>query len=158
MISAIGVRTHQLWMLWIGSGVIGGIGLGLGYISPVSTLVKWFPDRRGMATGMAIMGFGGGAMIGSPLANLLMNHFKTPVSVGVWQTFVVLGLGYFVYMIAGAFGYRVPPDGWSPEGWTSPATQKAMITSGRSCVSTSRQALGSSARRRRCCRRRSAAL
>ena len=128
MISAIGVRTHQLWMLWIGSGVIGGIGLGLGYISPVSTLVKWFPDRRGMATGMAIMGFGGGAMIGSPLANLLMNHFKTPGSVGVWQTFVVLGLGYFVYMIAGAFGYRVPPDGWSPEGWTSPATQKAMIT------------------------------
>jgi hypothetical protein len=95
MISAIGVRTHQLWMLWIGSGVIGGIGLGLGYISPVSTLVKWF---------------------------------KTPGSVGVWQTFVVLGLGYFVYMIAGAFGYRVPPDGWSPEGWTSPATQKAMIT------------------------------
>ena len=128
MISAIGVRTHQLWMLWIGSGVIGGIGLGLGYISPVSTLVKWFPDRRGMATGMAIMGFGGGAMIGLPLANLLMNHFKTPVSVGVWQTFVVLGLGYFVYMIAGAFGYRVPPDGWSPEGWTPPATRKAMIT------------------------------
>jgi MFS family permease len=104
--------------------VIGGIGLGLGYISPVSTLVKWFPDRRGMA----IMGFGGGAMIGSLLANLLMNHYKTPTSVGVWQTFVVLGLGYFVYMIAGAFGYRVPPDGWSPEGWTPPATQKAMIT------------------------------
>jgi MFS family permease len=135
MISAIGVRKHQLWMLWIGSGVIGGIGLGLGYISPVSTLVKWFPDRRGMATGMAIMGFGGGAMIGSPLANLLMNHFKTPVSVGVWQTFVILGLGYFVYMIAGAFGYRVPPDGWSPEGWTPPAAQKAMITSGRFFVS-----------------------
>ena len=128
MISAIGVKTHRLWMLWIGSGVIGGIGLGLGYISPVSTLVEWFPDRRGMATGMAIMGFGGGAMIGSPLANLLMNHFKTATSVGVWQTFVVLGLGYFVYMIAGAFGYRVPPDGWSPERWTPPATQKAMIT------------------------------
>ncbi len=81
-----------------------------------------------MATGMAIMGFGGGAMIGSPLANLLMNHFKTPVSVGVWETFVVLGLGYFVYMTAGAFGYRLPPDGWSPEGWTPPATQRAMIT------------------------------
>ena len=128
MISAIGVGTHQLWMLWIGSGVIGGIGLGLGYISPVSTLVKWFPDRRGMATGMAIMGFGGGAMIGSPLANLLMNHFKTPVSVGVWQTFVVLGLGYFVYMMAGAFSYRVPPEGWRPKGWTPPATQKAMVT------------------------------
>ena len=67
-LGAIGVYTHQLWMLWLGSGVIGGIGLGLGYISPVSTLIKWFPDRRGMATGMAIMGFGGGAMIGAPLA------------------------------------------------------------------------------------------
>ena len=69
LISAIGVYTHQLWLMWLGSGVIGGIGLGLGYISPVSTLIKWFPDRRGMATGMAIMGFGGGAMIGSPLAD-----------------------------------------------------------------------------------------
>jgi MFS family permease len=169
MISAIGVRTHQLWMLWIGSGVIGGIGLGLGYISPVSTLVKWFPDRRGMATGMAIMGFGGGAMIGSPLANLLMNHFKTPVSVGVWQTFVVLGLGYFVYMIAGAFGYRVPPDGWSPEGWTPPATQKAMITANHVDLKNAHKTpqfwliwavlclnVSAGTPRRRCCRRRSA--
>ena len=82
--------------MWLGSGVIGGIGLGLGYISPVSTLVKWFPDRRGMATGMAIMGFGGGAMIGAPLADLLMNHFKTPTSVGVWQTFVAMAAIYFV--------------------------------------------------------------
>ena len=129
MISALGVNTHQLWMLWIGSGIIGGVGLGLGYISPVSTLIKWFPDRRGMATGMAIMGFGGGAMIGSPLATLLMNYFKTPTSVGVWQTFVVLGLGYFVYMMAGAFGYRLPPDGWRPDGWTPSLVQKAMITS-----------------------------
>src|ERR1043166_6439827 len=78
VISTIGVITHQLWMLWIGSGVIGGIGLGLGYISPVSTLIKWFPDRRGMATGMAIMGFGGGAMIGSPLAAELMKNFASP--------------------------------------------------------------------------------
>ena len=76
--------------MWLGSGVIGGIGLGLGYISPVSTLIKWFPDRRGMATGMAIMGFGGGAMIGAPLADLLMNYFRTPTSVGVWQTFVAM--------------------------------------------------------------------
>ena len=81
--------------MWLGSGVIGGIGLGLGYISPVSTLVKWFPDRRGMATGMAIMGFGGGAMIGAPLANLLMNYFKTPTSVGVWETFVAMGVDLF---------------------------------------------------------------
>ena len=131
VISAIGVYVHQLWMLWVGSGVIGGIGLGLGYISPVSTLVKWFPDRRGMATGMAIMGFGGGAMIGSPLANMLMNTFKTPDSVGVWQTFLVMAAGYFVFMMAGAFGYRVPPVGWRPEGWTPPAANDAMITTGQ---------------------------
>ena len=130
LISAFGVYTHQLWMMWLGSGVIGGIGLGLGYISPVSTLVKWFPDRRGMATGMAIMGFGGGAMIGSPLADMLMNYFKTPTSVGVWQTFVVMAGIYFVFMMAGTFGYRIPPAGWRPEGWTPPATQNAMITSG----------------------------
>ena len=121
VLGALGVYTHQLWLLWLGSGVIGGIGLGLGYISPVSTLIKWFPDRRGMATGMAIMGFGGGAMIGAPLANLLMNHFRTDDSVGVWQTFVVDGASiYFVFMMSGAFGYRMPPAGWQPEGWTPP--------------------------------------
>ncbi|MBS7705101.1 OFA family MFS transporter [Chelatococcus asaccharovorans] len=130
LISALGVYIHQLWMLWVGSGVIGGIGLGIGYISPVSTLIKWFPDRRGMATGMAIMGFGGGAMIGSPLADILMNYFKTPTSVGVWQTFVVMAGIYFAFMMAGAFGYRIPPANWRPEGWTPPATQNAMITSG----------------------------
>ncbi len=128
VISAIGVVTHQLWMLWAGSGVIGGIGLGLGYISPVSTLVKWFPDRRGMATGMAIMGFGGGAMIGAPLADLMMNYFRTPASVGVWQTFLAMGAIYFVFMLIGAFGYRLPPTGWRPDGWTPPDNTKAMIT------------------------------
>jgi MFS family permease len=128
LISAVGVVMHQLWMLWLGSGVIGGIGLGRGYISPVSTLIKWFPDRRGMATGMAIMGFGGGAMIGAPLSVILMNHFKTPTDVGVWQTFVCLAVIYFVFMIGGAFGYRVPPTGWKPAGWTPPANAKGMIT------------------------------
>lgn len=128
LVAAVGVITHQLWLMWLGAGVIGGIGLGLGYISPVSTLIKWFPDRRGMATGMAIMGFGGGAMIGAPLANLLMNNFKTDVSVGVWQTFVVMALIYFVFMMAGAFGYRIPPSGWRPEGWTAPSAKSAMIT------------------------------
>jgi hypothetical protein len=88
--------------------------LGLGYISPVSTLIKWFPDRRGMATGLAIMGFGGGAMIGTPLADALMRRFATPASVGVWETFVVLGMIYFAAMMAGAFGYRLPPPGWTP--------------------------------------------
>jgi MFS family permease len=128
LISAVGVMVHQLWVMWLGSGVIGGIGLGLGYISPVSTLVKWFPDRRGMATGMAIMGFGGGAMIGAPLADLLMNQFRTPNSVGVWQTFIAMGAIYFVFMLLGAFGYRVPPAGWRPEGWTPPNSANAMIT------------------------------
>src|SRR5690349_11673128 len=128
VLGAMAIYVHQLWILWIGLGLIGGVGLGLGYISPVSTLVKWFPDRRGMATGMAIMGFGGGAMIGSPLANYLINYFKTPTSVGVWQTFVVMGAIYFVFMMIGAFAYRVTPDGWQPEGWTPPSKTNAMIS------------------------------
>ena len=127
--SAVGVSLHQLWMLWLGSGIIGGIGLGLGYISPVSTLIKWFPDRRGMATGMAIMGFGGGAMIGAPLAALLMRHYATPASVGVWETFVTLAVLYLISMTCGAFGYRIPAPGWKPEGWTPPpASAKSMMT------------------------------
>ncbi|WP_105422666.1 OFA family MFS transporter [Neorhizobium sp. T25_27] len=128
IVAAIGVMTHQLWLMWIGAGVIGGVGLGLGYISPVSTLIKWFPDRRGMATGMAIMGFGGGAMIGAPLANLLMNYFKTDASVGVWQTFICMAVIYFGFMMGGAFGYRIPPAGWRPEGWTPPVSKTTMIT------------------------------
>lgn len=131
VLAAIGVMTHQLWLMWIGAGFIGGIGLGLGYISPVSTLIKWFPDRRGMATGMAIMGFGGGAMVGAPLADILMNWFATPTSVGVWQTFLAMAAIYLVFMMAGAFSYRVPPAGWQPQGWTAPTTKSnAMITGG----------------------------
>ena len=131
LVAALGVMTHQLWLMWLGAGVIGGIGLGLGYISPVSTLIKWFPDRRGMATGMAIMGFGGGALIGSPLADMLMRHFASPTSVGVKETFLVMAAVYFVFMMAGAFGYRVPPTGWKPKGWTPPpASNNAMITQG----------------------------
>ena len=130
MIAAYGVYIHQIWLLWLGAGVIGGIGLGLGYISPVSTLIKWFPDRRGMATGMAIMGFGGGAMIGAPLADRLMNYFATPQSIGVWQTFLALAAIYLVFMLAGALAYRVPPSGWKPQGWAPPANKagNAMIT------------------------------
>ena len=130
LISALGVYTHQFWMMLLGSGVIGGIGLGLGYISPVSTLIKWFPDRRGMATGMAIMGFGGGAMIGSPLAAELMKRFASDTDVGVYQTFICMALVYFVFMMAGALGYRVPATGWKPAGWTPPPqqTNNSMIT------------------------------
>src|ERR1700720_2604782 len=128
LIGAFGIYVHQLWILWLGAGVIGGVGLGLGYISPVSTLVKWFPDRRGMATGMAIMGFGGGAMIGAPLANLLMNYFKTSTDVGAWQTFLTMGAIYFFFMMVGAFRYRLPPAGWRPDGWTPPSETKTMIT------------------------------
>jgi MFS family permease len=129
LISAAGVYLHQLWMLWLGSGVIGGVGLGLGYISPVSTLIKWFPDRRGLATGLAIMGFGGGAMIGAPLANLLMTRFASAQSVGVWQTFVVLAVVYFIYMVGGALGYRVPREGWKPAGFApAPSAAGQMVT------------------------------
>ncbi len=132
LISALGIYLHQFWLMIVGSGVIGGIGLGLGYISPVSTLIKWFPDRRGMATGMAIMGFGGGAMIGAPLAAELMKNFATAEGVGVWQTFVVMGCIYIVAMLCGAFGYRIPANGWKPKGWTPPAPNQAnaMITHG----------------------------
>ena len=127
LFAAVGVAVHQLWMMWLGLGVVGGIGLGLGYISPVSTLIKWFPDRRGMATGMAIMGFGGGAMIGSPLATRLMALFSGPTEVGVWQTFVVMAAIYFVFMICGAFGYRIPAPGWKPHGWEPKASSSGMI-------------------------------
>jgi MFS family permease len=127
-ISAIGVYSHQLWMLWLGSGAIGGIGLGLGYISPVSTLIKWFPDRRGMATGMAIMGFGGGALVGAPLANLLMTRFAGAGQPGVWQTFAVMAVVYVLFMSAGALGYRVPPEGWRPEGFVAVATARKLVT------------------------------
>ena len=130
LISALGVHLHQFWMMLIGSGVIGGIGLGLGYISPVSTLIKWFPDHRGMAAGMAIMGFGGGALIGSPLANDLMKYFATATDVGVVPTFIVMGVLYFISMMCGAFGYRIPETGWKPAGWTPKPAQvnNAMIT------------------------------
>ncbi len=120
VLASIGVRTHQIWLLYIGYGVLGGCGLGLGYITPVSTLIKWFPDQRGMATGLAIMGFGGGALIASPLSQILMRRFATPHSVGVWQTFLVLGAVYLVFMLCGAFGFRVPRDGWTPAGWKPP--------------------------------------
>ncbi|PMS17873.1 MFS transporter [Trinickia dabaoshanensis] len=128
LVSALGVWLHQIVLLYLGYGVIGGIGLGLGYVSPVSTLIRWFPDRRGMATGMAIMGFGGGAMIAAPLSVALMNHFKSATSVGVAETFVVLGIAYFISMTIGAMAIRVPPADWKPAGWVPPDTSHKMIT------------------------------
>ncbi len=128
LISAIGVATHQLWIIYLGYGVLGGCGLGIGYISPVKTLITWFPDRPGMATGMAIMGFGGGAFIASPLSVWLMNHFKTETNMGVAATFVALGIIYFVFMMIGATIVRVPAADWKPAGYVAPAQPKRLIT------------------------------
>ena len=129
VVGGVGVATHQLWLLWLGCGILGGVGQGLGYITPVSTLIKWFPDRRGMATGFAIMGYGGGAMIGAPIAVALMGHFKSDAGVpGVATTLMVMGVLYFVVMSIGAFGFRIAPQGWLPDGWTQSANAKAMIT------------------------------
>jgi MFS family permease len=128
LISALGVYLHQLWIIYLGYGVLGGCGLGLGYISPVKTLITWFPDRPGMATGMAIMGFGGGAMIASPLSVWLMQYFSSPTDVGVMGTFVTMGLIYMVFMMVGATIVRVPPKGWAPEGYVAPAQPKKLVT------------------------------
>ncbi len=130
VVSSIGIYLHIIWLLYLGYGVLGGIGLGIGYISPVSTLIKWFPDRPGMATGMAIMGFGGGAMIGSPLADNLMKYFSSANSVGVWQTFLTMGILYFIFMLFGMLTVRVPAKNWLPEGYVTPVKQSAnaMIT------------------------------
>jgi len=185
LIGSVGILTHQLWLIYLGYGVIGGCGLGLGYVSPVSTLIRWFPDHRGMAAGMAIMGFGGGAMIGAPLKRFFIQHFyESPTylgtvdqvtlitdagrrfveqagqklevvvigvndvagmivpgaegvyvvgtgSVGIMPTFVLLGVLYFVIMMIAAFSYRIPRQGWVPEGWTPPTESdedKKMVT------------------------------
>ena len=129
MVSALGVSTDQLWLVYLGYGVIGGIGLGIGYISPVSTLIKWFPDRPGMAAGLAIMGFGGGALIAAPLSNKLLDTFGDQPADAIAPAFVTLGLIYFVVMTLGAMTVRLPADGWKPAGWTPEAqTERRMIT------------------------------
>jgi MFS family permease len=186
VVGSVGIALHQLWLIYLGYGVIGGAGLGLGYVSPVSTLIRWFPDRRGMATGMAIMGFGGGAMIGAPLKEWLIRTFYEPATylgtvadveliteagrrfaqvagelvevvvvgagdvanmiapgpegvyvvgtgtVGVAQTFFVIGIIYFAIMMIAAFSYRIPAPGWTPKSWTPPDAahrEKRMISS-----------------------------
>jgi MFS family permease len=127
-IAAIGVFIHKLWVIYIGYGAIGGIALGIGYISPVSTLIRWFPDRPGMATGMAIMGFGGGALIAAPLSVWLMSKFATPTHVGVAETFITMGTIYFIFMIVGAIIVRVPAPGWKPAGYSPPLQASKLIT------------------------------
>jgi MFS family permease len=134
IVSAFGIHLHQLWLLYVGYGVLGGCGLGIGYISPVSTLIKWFPDRPGMATGMAIMGFGGGALIAAPLSVLLMAHFKTPISNGVLETFVTMGVIYFMFMMIGVYAVRVPAADWKPAGWSAPAHPKKLVTTANVAV------------------------
>ncbi len=129
-VGAIGVRYHQFWLLLAGYGVLGGIGLGLGYISPVSTLIKWFPDKPGMATGLAIMGFGGGAMIAAPLSVKLMDTFHAMHhGSGVTGTFLTLGLIYLLYMMFGVFTVRVPAPGWLPAGFVPSVHQSKLVSS-----------------------------
>jgi MFS family permease len=129
-IAALGAALHSLPLIYLGYGVVGGIGLGLGYISPVSTLIKWFPDRPGLATGLAIMGFGGGAMIGSPLGTDLMTYFRGGSHQPIAAAWLCMGAIYFLFMMFGVFMIRVPAPGWKPEGWNPPAAAKsaAMIS------------------------------
>jgi MFS family permease len=123
LISALGLYIGQYWLVIVGYGFVGGIGLGIGYISPVSTLIKWFPDRPGLSTGIAIMGFGGGALIASPLTTQLLAAFGADTEVGIGQTFLVMGVIYAVFMSVGWLLIRVPADDWMPAGW-DPAKQR----------------------------------
>jgi MFS family permease len=122
IVGGVGLTIKSPLLVFLGMGVIGGIGCGLGYIAPVSTLVKWFPDRRGMATGMAIMGFGGGAYLAGKWNAILVNQ------IGVAKTVAMFGAIYLVVMMIGARILRRPPPGWKPEGWTPPVNTNAMIT------------------------------
>jgi MFS family permease len=137
LLTALGVKLKSLWLIWGGYGFVGGIGLGLGYISPVSTLVKWFPDRPGMATGMAIMGFGGGALIGSPLAQELMNHYAKAPDTGAMSALITMSGLYACFMLFGAFIVRVPAPDWKPEGYEPKvAASHGMITTASVSVDT----------------------
>ncbi len=128
LVAALGAQMHSLALIYLGYGVIGGIGLGLGYISPVSTLIKWFPDRPGLATGLAIMGFGGGAMIGGPLAVNLMALYKSHGASTIPLTFATMGVLYFLFMMFGVFTIRVPAPGWKPDGYVPKETHNALIS------------------------------
>ena len=128
LVAAVGLTVHQILLVYFGYGVIGGIGLGIGYISPVSTLMKWFPDCPGMATGLAIMGFGGGALIGLPLATALMDHYRSATSAGVAETFTTMGVVYLSFMMFGVLAVRVPAPDWKPSGWVPSSAPQRLIT------------------------------
>lgn len=137
LLTALAVKLKMLWLVLFGYGFVGGIGLGLGYIAPVSTLVKWFPDRPGMATGMAIMGFGGGALIGSPLAQELMIHYAKAPNTGAASALMTMAAGYACFMLFGAFIVRVPAANWKPEGHAPKAVAShGMITTASVPVDT----------------------
>ncbi|MDQ2624731.1 MAG: OFA family MFS transporter [Actinomycetota bacterium] len=128
LVGALGVSLGQLWIVYLGYGFIGGMGLGIGYIAPVSTLIKWFPDRPGLATGLAIMGFGGGAMVASPLTDQLLRSYAPTPAEAIVPTMLTLGAIYAVIMTLGAIVVRVPAPGWKPEGWT-PSTKVVALQS-----------------------------
>lgn len=135
LVGAAGIATGQLWLVYVGYGLIGGIGLGIGYISPVSTLMKWFPDRPGLATGMAIMGFGGGAMVAAPLSSKLLSFYGGGAQIAsgdaVAKLFLTLGVVYFLVMMMGVFTVRVPAPGWAPPHVDpSKVKAKSMVTAG----------------------------
>ena len=139
LVGSLGIFTEQLWLVYLGYGFLGGIGLGIGYISPVSTLIKWFPDRPGLATGMAIMGFGGGALVAAPLSRQLMSYYdpaytpsdaaSVPTGNAVGMLFLTLAAVYLVFMMFGAFIVRVPAADWKPDGFDpSTVKKKALVT------------------------------
>ena len=130
LVAGLGVTLHNLPIVFLGYGVIGGCGLGIGYISPVSTLIKWFPDRPGLATGTAIMGFGGGALIGAPLAVTLMKHYSSQTSNGVAPAMMTMAIIYFVFMTVGWLIVRLPAPGWAPAGYVAPTQSRGLITAG----------------------------
>jgi MFS family permease len=127
LIASLGAATRQYWLVVLGYGFVGGIGLGIGYISPVSTLMKWFPDRPGMATGIAIMGFGGGALIASPWSGQMLSSFGSGNG-GIAEAFLIHGLVYAAFMSLGVLLVRVPPDGWTPKGWTPPTATLRLVS------------------------------
>ena len=136
LLASLGVHLKSLPLVLFGYGFVGGIGLGLGYIAPVSTLVKWFPDRPGMATGMAIMGFGGGALIGSPLGQELMKHFQNGADTGAGQALATMAAIYTFFMLWAAVMIRVPADDWKPDGPVAGRRNHPMITQARVAVDT----------------------